>query len=123
MALDKKSGLALGFGIGAVIALGYFGITWLINRPEVVKTQSLTEPPSSTPVSSPADTTTDNTVVQIPQGEPSEDNLVNVITPTQQEMVDDIGESLKQLYGPSSPLPSASPTASPTSTASPSPSA
>ncbi len=99
MSLDKKTGLALGFGIGAVIALAFFGISWLMNRPNVIKTQVLTEPPKSTPIASPADTTTNVTNVEIPIGSPSNDNLVNKITPTQQDMVNDIENRLKKLYG------------------------
>lgn len=97
MNLNRNTGLALGFGIGIVIAAIFFGVTWLTkNSGNLLKTQALqTDNESVVPVVTVTPVAPSDTATK----ENSNDTLINRMAPTKDDVVNDIQKNLQQLYG------------------------
>ena len=100
MALNRNSGLALGFGIGIIIAAVFFGTSWMMkNGGNLLKTQAL----QSTPIPSAKATTRPTiepvTVPVVSTTNPN-DTIVNRMAPSQDDVINDIQKNLQELYGP-----------------------
>jgi len=97
MTLNRNTGLALGFGIGIVIAAVIFGTSWIIkNGGNILKTQTLQ---NTTPVSEPVNPEPLNVSVPSTPTPASTDTLMNRLVPTQENVVSDIQTNLQELYG------------------------
>jgi hypothetical protein len=106
MALNRNTGLALGFGIGIVIAGGFFGTNWMMkNGGNLLKTQALQNiAPSASPTIEPIQEDI-ATPPATPTADPT-DTIVNRIapsTPSQSEVINDIQKNLQELYGTNKP--------------------
>lgn len=99
MTFNRISGLTLGFSIGIIIAIIAFGVYWASNNlnKNMLKTQALQEKTTSVP------TITESQLLSeaspTPPGQQS-DSLVNRLAPSEDQVITDISDSLKQLYGP-----------------------
>lgn len=99
MAFTRNSGLALGFGIGIIIAGVFFGLSWLTkNSGDLLKTQALQETVASVAPTLPPTQVTINTPAPTPVGS-SNDNIVNRLAPPQDDVINGIQQNLQQLYG------------------------
>lgn len=98
MTLNRNTGLALGFGIGIVIAGGVFGVNWMMqNGGNLLKTQALqSTTPSASPTSKPTQLVT--VAPTTPAPDPT-DTIVNRMVPPQNEVINDIQKNLQTLYG------------------------
>lgn len=96
MNINRTTGLAIGFGIGAIIAVVVLGASWLINNNKSsLKTQSLQKPVSN------SDTVTRTPVNETtPTQSPNQDTLLNRMVPKEDEIINDIQNNLQQIYGP-----------------------
>lgn len=98
MTLNRNTGLALGFGIGIIIAAVFFGANWMFkNGGNLLKTQALQNTvPSIAPTTRPV-----QRVVTAPATLPIDpnDTIVNRMAPPQNEVINDIQKNLQELYG------------------------
>ncbi len=94
MSLNRTSGLALGFGIGILIAAVLFGTSWLMkkNNANLTRTQVLQPTTTRSPIVIPVRTPASK--------ENTGDSLVGKMAPKEEEVVADIQKSLNELYGP-----------------------
>lgn len=95
---NRTSGLALGFGIGIVIAGAIFGISWVTkNFSGSIKTQAIQ---SEEPVATASPATIEQPINTQPEQDiNSQDNLVNRLAPAKEDVVEDIQNNLQELYG------------------------
>jgi len=99
MALNRNTGLALGFGIGIVIASVFFGTSWLMkNGGNLLKTQALqsTPTPSAKTTTKPVQVSTTEPVVPTSN---TNDTIINRMAPSQDDVINDIQKNLQDLYG------------------------
>jgi len=98
MALNRNTGLALGFGIGIVIAAVFFGTSWMMkNGGNLLKTQALQNTtPSVIPTTKPI-----QQIVTAPATPTADtnDTILNRMAPSQDEVINDIQNNLQELYG------------------------
>ncbi|MDO8512844.1 MAG: hypothetical protein Q7S57_06250 [bacterium] len=98
MNLNRTSGLAFGFGIGIVIAITIFGISWITKRSsDTLKTQAF-QPTANTQTQTVPTQPPPAVVSSAPQT--NQDTLVNRMAPQTDKVVEDIQSSLQELYGP-----------------------
>jgi hypothetical protein len=100
MALNRNTGLALGFGIGIVIASVFFGTSWMMkNGGNLLKTQALQSTPTPSAPSTVAEPIEYTTTVPVASTDNPSDTIVNRMAPSQDEVIQDIGKNIQELYG------------------------